>query len=371
MLRILNVVGARPNFMKIAPLIHEMNQHANIHSLLVHTGQHYDANLSKVFFDELEIPPPHINLGVGSGTREEQITRISNAFEPVVRREKPDVVVVVGDVNSTIACATVANKHRAKVAHVEAGLRSFDSTMPEEHNRRETDQISDFLFVTEDSGLRNLENEEIKGNRYLVGNLMIDTLVRNLKKTKHSSILQDLSLSPKEYITATFHRPSNVDTKEDLFNLVEIINSICAKCTLVLPLHPRTRNSLEKYHLVAPLNQVEDLVLTEPLGYLDFLKLISAARAVITDSGGIQEETTYLGVPCLTMRDNTERPVTITIGTNVLVGSDRNKILAEVDKVLTGRYKKGEIPKFWDGKTACRIVDILKKELLPKASALS
>jgi len=363
LLRILNVVGARPNFMKIAPLMHAMRQQPDIEPLLVHTGQHYDANLSRVFFDELDIPRPDINLGVGSGDRTSQIEQIMEHFEPVLVREQPDLVLVVGDVNSTIACARIAKRHRVSVAHVEAGLRSFDDTMPEEHNRRETDEIADFLFVTEESGMVNLDREAVPGKRYLVGNVMIDTLVRNLEKARASSMLDDLRLVPGEYLVATFHRPSNVDARETLENLVEIIQQLCARAPLVLPLHPRTRHSLEAHGLSAALDAIPALKLVDPLGYLEFLRLLTDARAVITDSGGIQEETTYLGIPCLTMRENTERPVTITLGSNVLVGSDRTRLLDELDKLMSGNHRKSTIPPLWDGAAAPRIVEILRREL--------
>lgn len=364
MLKVINVVGARPNFMKIAPLVRAMSRHSDICSILCHTGQHYDENLSKVFFDDLDIPRPDVDLGVGSGTREDQITNISLAFEPVVRREKPDLVLVVGDVNSTIACARVAKAFGVKVAHVEAGLRSFDLTMPEEHNRRETDEVSDYLFVTEPSGTHNLVREEVKGKYFFVGNVMIDTLVQHLKRAQKSQILSQLSLNPRSYLVGTFHRPSNVDSKGSLTRLLETISAICKKVKFVLPLHPRTRNSLRHFAMLGSLDGIDDLIVTEPLGYLDFLKLVSEARAVVTDSGGIQEETTYLGIPCFTMRDNTERPVTIELGTNVLVGSDQQKVLLEVNKALNGQRGANRIPELWDGRTALRIVDTLRRELL-------
>jgi len=360
---VLNVVGARPNFMKIAPLMHAMRRQSAIEPLLVHTGQHYDANLSRVFFDELDIPRPDINLGVGSGDRARQIDEIMRLFEPVLVRERPDLVLVVGDVNSTIACARVAKRHRVKVAHVEAGLRSFDDAMPEEHNRRETDEIADFLFVTEESGMVNLDKEAVPGRRFLVGNVMIDTLVGNLQKARTSSILGDLGLEPTKYLVATFHRPSNVDARETLENLVETIEQLCARAPLVLPLHPRTRHSLGVHGLAVALDAIPALNLVDPLGYLDFLRLLTDARAVVTDSGGIQEETTYLGVPCLTMRENTERPVTMALGSNVLVGSDRTRLLDELDKVMSGSHRESRIPPLWDGAAAPRIVEILRREL--------
>jgi len=363
LIKILNIVGARPNFMKIAPLMREMSRHEDIQAYLVHTGQHYDDNLSQVFFDELGIPRPDINLGIGSGTRREQIARIQAAFEPVVAKEDPDLVLVVGDVNSTIACAGVARRHKVPVAHVEAGLRSFDPTMPEEHNRRETDQIADFLFVTEESGLKNIEAEGLTGRYFLVGNVMIDSLAYNRVRIERSGILDELSLRPHQYMAATFHRPGNVDALSALRNLVGTITGICERSHLVLPLHPRTRDSLNRHELLEKLKSVPRLILTEPLRYFDFLKLVSLSKAVITDSGGIQEETTWLGIPCLTMRENTERPITISVGTNVLVGSDREKLIREVEKIEAGHPKKGEIPHHWDGKAAERIVAILRREL--------
>jgi len=359
----MNIVGARPNFMKVAPLIREMQRCPDLSPLLVHTGQHYDDKLSRIFFSELGIPEPDINLGVGSGSREEQIKKIQCAFEPLLIKEFPDLVVVVGDVNSTIACASVAKRHGIKVAHVEAGLRSFDLGMPEEHNRRETDQISDLLFVTEQSGLENLKKEKIRGASFLVGNVMIDTLVHNLENALRSSILETLALSPKSYIAATFHRPSNVDRREDLQRLIDVLTNIAKKAPLVLPIHPRTKRSLQDSRLFEALAKTEQLILTEPLGYLDFLKLVSGSLAVVTDSGGIQEETTFLGVPCLTMRENTERPVTISLGTNVLVGADPARLMDELDKILAGNNKKSDKPPLWDGHAASRIVQIVREQL--------
>ena len=363
MKKIINVVGARPNFMKIAPLVHELGRRDTFTQLLVHTGQHYDDNLSRVFFDDLEIPRPDVNLEVGSGNRLEQIDVIMQRFEPVLLDYKPDLVTVVGDVNSTTACARVAKKHGVAVAHVEAGLRSFDLSMPEEHNRRETDEIADLLFVTEESGMSHLASENAPGKSFLVGNVMIDTLVENLERATHSTVMQTLGLQPRAYVVSTFHRPSNVDDRHHLSALLDTLELISGKITLVLPLHPRTRDSLDKHDLSARLASLTQVVACEPLGYLDFLRLLSQAKAAITDSGGIQEETTYLRVPCLTMRENTERPETINVGSNVLVGSDINKLEIELDNVLAGRFSVGEIPLLWDGRAAPRIVDVLEHEL--------
>ncbi len=362
-LKVMNVVGARPNFMKIAPLIREMRRHADIQQALVHTGQHYDANLSDVFFRDLAIPKPDFNLAVGPGSRDEQIVRISDAFERVLLEHRPDLVIVVGDVNSTIACGRVARWHRVKVAHVEAGLRSFDLSMPEEINRVETDRISDYLFVTEESGMLNLADELVEGKSYFVGNVMIDTLVHSLPAAEASTVLNELDVEEGNYMVATFHRPSNVDGERDLRNLIETIRRICDRVRLVLPLHPRTRNSLQSHGLFGSLAEIDNLILTEPQGYVDFLRLLSKSKGAITDSGGIQEESTYLGIPCLTMRMNTERPVTLTCGTNTLVGADREKLLFEIDRILTNQYRVSGVPKLWDGNASRRIVEVLKAEL--------
>jgi UDP-N-acetylglucosamine 2-epimerase (non-hydrolysing) len=364
-LTVLNVAGARPNFMKVAPLMRCLARRPDVRQILVHTGQHYDDNLSAVFFEELGIAAPDINLGIGSGERDEQIARISEAFRPVLHRVRPDVVLVVGDVNSTIACARVAREHGVKVGHVEAGLRSFDLGMPEEHNRRETDEIADFLFVTEPSGMENLEHEGVGGKAFLVGNVMIDTLVAHLRKAEQSDALERFRLAPGKYLVATFHRPSNVDRRDRLLTLLDAISGLCRRAPLVLPLHPRTRGALSEHGLVEQLESCEGLILCAPLGYLDFLKLVSRAAAVITDSGGIQEETTYLRIPCITMRGNTERPITTSVGSNVLVGNDIERLFRELDAVLRDPEREYGIPELWDGHAAERIVELLLSELSP------
>ena len=362
-MQIMSIVGARPNFMKIAPLAHEFARHADVSHLLIHTGQHYDENLSDVFFDELGIPRPDLNLGVGSGSREEQIETILAAFDPVVAAHQPDAVLVVGDVNSTIACARIAVKHCVKVIHVEAGLRSFDQGMPEEINRVETDEISDYLFVTEPSGMTNLANEGISGEAHLVGNVMIDSLVSNLAKARARNSASTLGVSGSDYAVATFHRPSNVDSRDNLCEIIATVQGICERIPLVLPLHPRTRHSLARHGLTEELSATCGLRLADPLGYLEFIGLIADAKAVVTDSGGIQEETTYLGVPCLTMRENTERPVTVDVGTNQLIGTDRLQLLKALDGVLSGNTKEAQVPGLWDGQAAQRIVAILREVL--------
>ena len=361
-MKIVNVVGARPNFMKIAPLMRAMTGVDGIEPMLVHTGQHYDQKMSKLFFQELEIPRPDLDLEVGSGSHAVQTAEVMKRFEPVVLEHKPDVVLVVGDVNSTIACALVAVKLGVRVAHVEAGLRSFDRAMPEEVNRVLTDSISDFLFVTERSGLTNLAKEGVPTEKvFFVGNTMIDTLLANRRKAQETTILSDLGLEPGRYAAVTLHRPSNVDEPETFGRILGVLEEIASRLPIVFPIHPRTRKNLERFGLSQRAAAVPGLRLVEPLGYLEFLRLLSDAVMVLTDSGGIQEETTVLGVPCITLRENTERPVTIEEGTNVLVGTDREKILGAADAVLTGRTRTGKVPELWDGHAAERIVGVLLK----------
>ena len=362
-LKITNVVGARPNFMKIAPLMQAMQADEDISAQLVHTGQHYDTRMSKLFFDELAIPRPDLDLGVGSASHARQSAEIMRRFEPVVLEHRPDVVLVVGDVNSTIACALVAVKLGIKVAHVEAGLRSFDRQMPEEINRILTDSISDFLFVTEPSGVTNLKTEGVPDEKvFLVGNTMIDTLRTNREKARTSTILNDHNLAPRKCAVLTLHRPGNVDDVDTLTRILGALETISAKLPIVFPIHPRTRNSIERFDLTARIQNATGLILLEPLGYLDFLQLVAESAMVLTDSGGIQEETTVLSVPCITLRENTERPITIEQGTNVLVGSDADKMIAAAEDVLSGRVRPASVPELWDGHAAGRIVKILTAE---------
>jgi len=359
-MKIVNVVGARPNFMKISPLIDEMRKHPNVTPLLVHTGQHYDTAMSKLFFDDLCLPKPDMYLGVGSGSHAEQTAKVMVEFEKILAKENPDLVLVVGDVNSTLACALTASKRGIKVAHVEAGLRSFDRTMPEEINRVLTDQISDYLFTTEEDANVNLLREGIGKDRiFFVGNVMIDTLKRNIKKSGKTSVLKRLGLKRGEYVTLTLHRPATVDSKKDLETVLDVISEIQKRVKVVFPAHPRTKKMIDELGLQDKVAGMDNLILIEPLGYLEFLRLVADSKFVLTDSGGIQEETTVLGIPCLTLRANTERPVTITEGTNILVGLDRDKILKESMKAAAGKGKKGRIPRLWDGKAAERIVNIL------------
>ncbi len=369
-LKICNVVGARPNFMKIAPLMDEMKKHAEIDAQLVHTGQHYDEKMSKLFFNDLGLPVPDVYLGVGSGGHGEQTGKIMIEFERIISADKPDIVLVVGDVNSTIACGLVAVKLGVRLAHVEAGLRSYDRDMPEEVNRVLTDQISDYLFLTERSAFANLEREGVEREKcFFVGNVMIDSLMKHRDRAEQSNILHDLKLESEKFGLITLHRPSNVDVKENLESIFGALLQIQRDLPLVFPVHPRTRKQMKLFGLDDKIVQAQNFVLTDPLGYLDFLKLTAHARLVITDSGGIQEETTVLGVPCITVRENTERPVTVTEGTNVVIGMSPQRILEESYLILAGKGKKGGVPEFWDGKAAKRIVRILLEKEGEEASS--
>ena len=358
------VVGARPNFMKAAPLIKKLHENkTDFETILIQTGQHYDKKLSELFFEQLQMPKPDFYLGVGSGSQAVQTAKIMVEIEKSFLEIKPDLVVVFGDVNSTMAAAIVAAKLCIKIAHVEAGLRSFDRSMPEEINRIVTDRLSDYLFVTEQSGLDNLKDEGVPDEKiFFTGNIMIDSLVGNIERAKKSDILNQLKLESGKYATVTMHRPSNVDDSETLAGLFKVLSSVSKEMPVVFPCHPRTKNHIEEHGLMKDLHG-DNIRMIEPLGYLDFLKLQSGSRIVLTDSGGVQEETTYLGIPCVTMRENTERPVTVDIGSNILCGSDPNRILNVTNEILSGTVKDCEVPQLWDGQTAGRIVDILKTEM--------
>ena len=358
--KIICVAGARPNFMKIAPIMESMNACSCIQPVLVHTGQHYDEKMSDLFFRELGIPEPSVNLGIGGGSHAVQTAEIMKAFELVCLSEKPDYVLVVGDVNSTIACGLVAVKLGIKLVHVEAGLRSGDRTMPEEINRILTDSISDLLFCTEKSGVENLLKENIPPEKiHLVGNVMIDTLLKNREKAEQSPILEQMGLTPKNFATMTLHRPSNVDDPVIFGGLLDAIEVIQNDMPIIFPIHPRTRNNIEKFGLRQRIENMTNLRLVEPIGYLDFLKLNANAFVVLTDSGGLQEETTIMKVPCITLRENTERPITCEIGSNQLVGVDTKAILVAYQKIKDGKLREPQIPELWDGKAAKRIVRIL------------
>jgi UDP-N-acetylglucosamine 2-epimerase (non-hydrolysing) len=363
-LRIINIVGARPNFMKIAPLMAEYKKHPEIEPILVHTGQHYSEEMSQLFFDQLEIPRPNINLEVGSATHAVQTAEIMKRFEPIILDYNPDVVLVVGDVNSTLACALVAVKMDVKVAHVEAGLRSYDRQMPEEINRILTDSISDILFCTEKSGMDNLVREGLADEKiFLVGNLMIDTLLKNKVKVDESRILDELGLEPEGYGVMTLHRPSNVDNPEVFGRILDALELIQRDVPILFPIHPRTSKNFDGSALRERIRSIPNLRLLKPLGYLDFIKLMKTSRFVLTDSGGIQEETTVLNIPCFTLREKTERPITTEMGSSKLVGTDTNRILSAYHTVASGQWSDADIPSLWDGMAAERIVNILIREL--------
>jgi UDP-N-acetylglucosamine 2-epimerase (non-hydrolysing) len=358
--RILHVVAARPNYMKIAPIVREMAKHANeFAQTLVHTGQHYDDNMSKVFFDELDMPRPDINLEVGSGSHAEQTAQVMMRFEPVVAQFKPDWVVVPGDVNSTLACALVAVKLGVKVAHVEGGLRSFDRTMPEEINRLLTDQISDLLLTHSPEARENLMHEGVaKEKIHLVGNTMIDTLVRLMPLAEARWPATRVQFDLKRFVLVTLHRPNNVDDHSGLNEIMSALNEVSSDVPVLFPVHPRTQQKIAEYEI----NVSETVRLTEPIGYIDFLALQAHAAVVVTDSGGVQEETTFLGVPCRTVRPNTERPITITTGTNQLVKRNREAIVSAIRSALDGaRNRASPRPELWDGQAAERIVSLFRE----------
>lgn len=362
-MKILNIVGARPNFMKVAPLHRAFQKKSEIESKIVHTGQHYDAKMSDVFFNQLELPKPDYFLGIGGGSHTQQTAKIMLEFEKVMEVEQPDLVLVVGDVTSTIACALVATKMHIPIAHVEAGLRSGDRKMPEEINRILTDSISDLLFVTEQAGIDNLKREGVPDEKvFMVGNCMIDSLVHYRQKASLLDIMPSLGVAKGDFVLMTMHRPANVDTAEGLMGILQIIENTTPYKKVLFPIHPRTKNNIERFGLKAKLDAIQGLLLTEPQGYLEFLHLMENSALIVTDSGGIQEETTYLEVPCLTFRDSTERPVTVELGTNQLL-SDLNPVTVheKVMETLDGRAKKGVIPPMWDGHAAERIAEILVK----------
>ena len=357
-MKIINVVGARPNFMKIAPLHSQMSEHPNIQPILLHTGQHYDEKMSKIFFEELEMPKPDIYLGIGSDTHAKQTARIMMEFEDICLTEKPDLVVVVGDVNSTVACALVASKLWIPVAHVEAGLRSFDRTMPEEINRLITDVLADFLFTPSKDGDENLLKEGIPPEKiFFVGNVMIDTLLKMKLKAEGSEILSSYRIEKENFALLTLHRPSNVDDEETFIGILDALEKIQEELPIIFPAHPRAQKMIQNFNLTNRIANMTNLRIIDPIGYLDFMKLMMSAKFVLTDSGGIQEETTVLGVPCLTLRENTERPVTTTEGTNKLVGVKTENILNAAFAILNGESKAGRIPEFWDGKASTRIIN--------------
>ena len=353
-MKIAHIVGARPNFMKVAPVMNALAQRESISQTLIHTGQHYDVNMSNVFFQQLGIPDPDVNLAVGSGTHAAQTAEIMLRLEPVIAELRPEVVLVYGDVNSTVSTALVCAKLGIRIGHVEAGLRSFDRSMPEEINRLVTDQLADLLFTPSEDGDANLRREGIPGEKiFRVGNVMIDSLLRLLPVARETFT----DGVPARYALVTLHRPANVDDSVRLKGILESLLQVNEDLAVVFPAHPRTRTRIADFGL-----NVGRLLLLEPIPYVEFLGLQSRAAVVITDSGGIQEETTYLGIPCLTMRENTERPITVSLGTNILVGSDSEKLRAELMRVLDGKAKRGSVPPLWDGRAGERIADILCAE---------
>lgn len=360
-MKIISVVGARPNFMKIAPIHRALKKYSSkIQHLLCHTGQHYDYLMSEAFFKDLELPEPNFFLGAGSGTHGEQTGKILIEFEKVCYRENPNLIIVVGDVNSTIAATLSAVKLGIRTAHVEAGLRSFDRTMPEEINRIATDSISNLLFVTEQSGIDNLQREGHSDDSiFFVGNTMIDSLIYILPKIDQSQIINELSLTPNEFALMTLHRPSNVDVPDQLSMLIEVIEYIAQRIPLVFPIHPRTKKNIYEFGLDNKFYKIKNLTTTHPLSYIDFVALMKNSKFVLTDSGGIQEETTFLKIPCITLRTTTERPITCEIGSNVLVNPQREKTISAVDKLFEIDKNKFQIPPLWDGKAGERIVDII------------
>ncbi len=367
MKRILFVVGARPNFMKVAPVLEAARASGKFQCLLVHTGQHYDANMSDVFFHDLDMPRPDRFLGIGSGSHAEQTAKVMIEVEKLLSEEKPDLVLVAGDVNSTLAAAIVAAKAQIPLGHIESGLRSFDRSMPEEINRIVADEFSQFCFVTEPSGLKNLDHEGISSNRvFFVGNTMIDSVQKYLPKSRERfpELAAKHGIEAKKYALVTLHRPSNVDDADSLSRFMELFERMQAFTPRILfPVHPRTRSRIEQFGLAGRVLGNSQLALLEPVGYLDFLALQDHAAIVLTDSGGIQEETTALGVPCITLRENTERPVTVQEGTNELLGLDMERVLEYARRAFRGEWKSHRIPELWDGQAASRILKILEEQL--------
>lgn len=363
-MKLISVVGTRPNFMKIAPIIHEMNTHSDIKHYLVHTGQHYDAKMSGDFFRDLSISKPDFNLNVGSDTQTKQVAKIMMAFEDVCEEVQPDGIIIVGDVNSTMAATLVAAKKGIPSFHVEAGIRSRDRGMPEEINRLVTDAICNYLLPPSSDAVNNLIKEgHDKSQIKLVGNIMIDTLQKNQPQIQQSKILEKLNLKPEEYGVLTLHRPSNVDEKATFEGILKAVAYTQQHLTVIYPIHPRSKKMLEQFGLMNNVQSMKNLHLIDALGYNDFGRLVSQAKLVLTDSGGIQEETTIYGVPCITIRDNTERPITISEGSNELAGTSEENIIELVNKVLNNQWKNSQIPKLWDGNTASRIVDYIKEKL--------
>jgi UDP-N-acetylglucosamine 2-epimerase (non-hydrolysing) len=354
------IAGARPNFMKIGPIIHAIHKYnkssaTKIEFRLIHTGQHYDKAMSESFFQQLNIPEPHLNLGAGGGTQAEQTAAIMVGYEKAIKTWKPELCIVVGDVTSTMACAIVAKKEWVKVAHVEGGIRSGDMSMPEEINRMVTDSITDYFFTTSQVANNNLAQQGVNQDQiFFVGNTMIDSLLGNLERLQRPSFFYDENLKQGGYLVATLHRPSNVDDPKNLVKLLTVIDTHCGEKKVIFPMHPRTKKIFDGLGL-----SLNNLFITSPMPYLEFIYTIKNSAGIITDSGGITEEATVLGIPCMTLRYSTERPETVTIGTNEMVGTNPDNIISYIDKMVKGDWKKGGIPELWDGKTAERIVDVI------------
>ncbi|QAT82633.1 UDP-N-acetylglucosamine 2-epimerase [Corallococcus coralloides] len=364
MKKVIHIVGARPNFMKVAPIHRAISARTSLRQLVIHTGQHYDAKMSDVFFADLGLPPPEIHLGIGSGGHAEQTAKMMVEMERVFLQEKPDLVSVVGDVNSTIAAALVTSKLAIPLSHVEAGLRSFERHQPEEINRVVTDRLSDLLLTPSRDADANLLKEGIDPKHiHLVGNVMIDSLLSSKEKADQLPTLKNLGLTPKGYVVATLHRPSNVDNPKLLAGLLGVLMDVAKQLPVVFPVHPRTRKMIAEQGLASKLEQTPGLKLVDPMGYLEFLSVTSQAKLVMTDSGGLQEETTALNVPCLTMREQTERPITVEVGSNEVVGTDPARIREAANRVLSGDFKKGRVPELWDGRTGERIADLYARFL--------
>ena len=363
-IKITCIVGARPNFIKIAPLLKAMSISEKINAKLLHTGQHYDYDMSQSFFEQLGIKKPDVHLNVGSGTQAYQVATIMMRFEEYCLKERPDGILVVGDVNSTMATSIVASKLGIKILHVEAGIRSWDRTMPEEINRLLTDSIADVYLTPSPDAVQNLIKEgHSKSSIFNVGNIMIDTLLNNQEQIDQSNIIKKLSVSSKEFALLTLHRPSNVDSAESFKAILEAISEIQKKLKVVFPIHPRALKKLKEFSLEDFIRSMPNLIITKPLSYFDFGRLVKEAKFVLTDSGGIQEETTVYGIPCITLRENTERPVTVTEGTNELAGNNTERILSLFIKIMNEKWKPGKIPELWDGNTADRIVRIIENEI--------
>jgi UDP-N-acetylglucosamine 2-epimerase (non-hydrolysing) len=363
--KILTVVGTRPNIIKITQFHKVVSSYPKIKHYLVHSGQHFSANMNDVFFEELGLPNPDFSFDIDRSTVITQIADMMKGLEKVVQEVQPDLILVVGDVNSTLAATLVANKLSIKLAHIESGLRSFDKQMPEEHNRVVTDSLSDYFFVTEQSGFDNLVHEgKNKESIFFVGNTMIDTLVAYDSKIKSSDVCSRMGIEPQKYVLMTMHRPSNVDHNEGLSKLSELLNELSQSIKVVFPVHPRTLNHLKKFELFEKIGSNPNIIMTEPSGYLDFQNLILNSRYVITDSGGIQEETTFRQIPCITLRNNTERPVTCTVGSNTLCEFTLPKVFDLIDQINTGEYKQGGIPTLWDGKATDRIFKYINEKSL-------